>query len=350
MLKNNYNQSTIVIDHVIEVCFTKDETDTSGNTVPTPITDEDIAALKTVTVRVEGGPVTVTEGNAIVSEGGSTGVVWKLLDPDNYEIESVTVNDVPVTYNHDESDAKNPYSFNLDNITADQKVVIKLKMKNTKADDTVIPPTITRTTYDVTTAIKGKGGSISNGGSVVPGSSKTVTWTLEEGAEVRYVFVNGEPRPDLLNAREIKLSDITENQSVIVYLAEPGAVPPTNVDKDGDNVPDINIDKDNDGIPDIDIDTDDDGKPDVNIDTDGDGEPNVNIDEDGDLVPDKNIDTDGDGIPDYKIIDNTTLPDAPSGIGSVKTGDVDLSFMLLVMLASAAGLALLLSKKLRMGK
>ena len=76
------------------------------------------------------------------------------------------------------------------------------------------------------------------------------------------MFVNGEPRPDLLNAREIKLSDITENQSVIVYLAEPGAVPPTNVDKDGDNVPDINIDKDNDGIPDIDIDTDDDGKPD----------------------------------------------------------------------------------------
>lgn len=349
MIESRYEETDIGDDILIEVYFTRNEIDTvSGQPVPTPITDDDIAALKNVKVLVEGGPATVSKGNAIVNAGESTNVEWTLLDPDNYEIESVTVNGTPVDYAPTGTD--DTYAFDLNDINSDQDVVIKLKMKNTGTDDTVIPPTITRTTYDVTTAIKGKGGSISNGGSVVPGSSKTVTWTLEEGAEVRYVFVNGEPRPDLLNAREIKLSDITENQSVIVYLAEPGAVPPTNVDKDGDNVPDINIDKDNDGIPDIDIDTDDDGKPDVNIDTDGDGEPNVNIDEDGDLVPDKNIDTDGDGIPDYKIIDNTTLPDAPSGIGSVKTGDVDLSFMLLVMLASAAGLALLLSKKLRMGK
>lgn len=185
---------------------------------------------------------------------------------------------------------------------------------------------------------------------MVPGSSKTVTWTIEEGAEVRYVFVNGEPRADLLSAREITLKDIGENQSVVVYLAEPGAVPPTNVDKDGDGDPDINIDKDNDGIPDLDVDTDDDGKPDVNIDTDKDGKPDVNIDDDGDLVPDKNIDTNGDGIPDVNIIDNSPLPNPPGGFGSVRTGDADLSFMVLVMLASAAGLALLLSKRLRMGK
>lgn len=347
MLNNNYNQNTIVIDHVIEVYFTEDQTDTSGNTVPTPITDEEIDALKTVTVRVEGGPASVSKGNAIVKETEGTGVEWKLLDPDNYEIESVTVNDVPVTYNHDDSDPKNPYSFDLSNITADQNVVIKLKQKNSGTDDKVIPPTITRTTYDVTTAIKGKGGSISNGGSVVPGSSKTVKWTLEEGAEVRYVFVNGEPRTDLLNAREITLSDISDHQSVVVYLAKPGEVP-TNVDKDGDGKPDINIDKDNDGKPDLDVDTDDDGKPDVNIDKDGDGKPDVNIDEDGDLVPDKNIDTNGDGIPDVNIIDTNPLPATPTGFA--KTGDVDLSFMVLVMLASAAGLALLLRKRLRMGK
>lgn len=228
-------------------------------------------------------------------------------------------------------------------------MVITLKQKPVDKYDEVLDPTIIRTTYDVSTSIKGKGGTISSGGSVNPGTTKTVTWTVEQGKEVRYVFVNGVNRADLISAGAVTLSDINENQSVIVYLADPGEIP-TNVDKDGDGKPDINKDTDNDGRPDIDIDTDDDGKPDINVDTDGDGKPDVNIDEDGDLVPDKNIDTDGDGIPDMNIIDDTVIPDSPngnSGIGAVKTGDVDLSIMLFIMLASAAGLALLLRKRLR---
>lgn len=345
MLNKQYNQTAIVIDHVIEVYFTKND----ENNVPTPITDDEIKELKKVKVTVEGGPATVSEGNTIVQAGGGTGVAWKLLDPTNYEIESVTVNGVSVNYTYDDTNADKPYSFSLDGITEDKNVVITLKQKPVDKHDEVLDPTITRTTYDVSTSIKGKGGTISSGGSVNPGTTKTVTWTVEQGKEVRYVFVNGVNRADLISAGAVTLSDINENQSVIVYLADPGEIP-TNVDKDGDGKPDINKDTDNDGRPDIDIDTDDDGKPDINVDTDGDGKPDVNIDEDGDLVPDKNIDTDGDGIPDMNIIDDTVIPDSPngnSGIGAVKTGDVDLSIMLFIMLASAAGLALLLRKRLR---
>ena len=352
MTSDSYAQTAIIEDHVIIVYFTKDETDADGNPVtdpdgkpiPTPITDDDIKELKKVNVKVEGGPAAVSEGNAVVNAGGKADVAWKLLDPTNYEIESVTVNGTPVEYTTDESKPDAPYSFALTGITADQNVVITLKQKPVDKHEEVLKPTITRTTYDVTTEIKGKGGSISNGGSVVPGTSKTIKWTVEPGAEVRYVFVNGEPRTDLLNAGEVTLGSITENQSVIVYLAKPGEVP-TNVDKDGDGTPDINKDTDNDGVPDLDIDTDDDGIPDVNIDTDGDGKPDVNIDTNGDLIPDKNIDTNGDGIPDKNIISDHVVIATPTG--SVQTGDVDLSIMLFVMLASAAGLVVLLSKRLR---
>lgn len=297
---------------------------------------------------------TKTDGNGKISDyfaNGGTTVNWKLTDPANYEIASVTNNGAPVDYAP--TGEQDTYAFTISDITADQNVVITLRQKNSDKHEKVLEPTITRTTYNVTTAIKGKGGSISNGGSVVPGSSETVKWTLEEGAEVRYVFVNGQLRPDLVQAGQVTLSEISQDQSVVVYLAAPGASSPVNVDKDGDGTPDINIDKDNDGLPDVDVDTDDDGEPDVNIDTDGDGEPDVNIDTDGDLVPDANIDTNGDLIPDVNIINRGSHVISDPNIvtiGAVQTGDVDLSLMILVMLASAMGLAAVLRKRLGMSK
>lgn len=285
---------------------------------------------------------TKTDGNGKISDyfaNGGTTVNWKLTYPANYEIASVTNNGAPVDYAP--TGEQDTYAFTISDITADQNVVITLRQKNSDKHEKVLEPTITRTSYNVTTAIKGKGGSISNGGSVVPGSSETVKWTLGEGAEVRYVFVNGQLRPDLVQAGQVTLSEISQDQSVVVYLAAPGASSPVNVDKDGDGTPDINIDKDNDGLPDVDVDTDDDGEPDVNIDTDG------------DLVPDANIDTNGDLIPDVNIINRGSHVISDPNIvtiGAVQTGDVDLSLMILVMLASAMGLAAVLRKRLGMSK
>lgn len=165
-----------------------------------------------------------------------------------------------------------------------------------------------------------------------------------ETTETPATIVNA---PALMTAVGNKTTNITDNHVIEVYFTK------DDEKTEDDGTPDINIDKDNDGLPDVDVDTDDDGEPDVNIDTDGDGEPDVNIDTDGDLVPDANIDTNGDLIPDVNIINRGSHVISDPNIvtiGAVQTGDVDLSLMILVMLASAMGLAAVLRKRLGMSK
>ncbi|WP_434310074.1 InlB B-repeat-containing protein [Hominifimenecus sp. rT4P-3] len=283
----------IVEEHVIKVYFTQNNED--GEKTPAPA-DE---VLHQVNVTIQGGPGNIEVGPALVDDGGETEVKWTITDS-NYEVESVTVNGVQ----RDDVD-----TFTLENITEDQNVVIVLKQKPLKDNDVVTPPTFREVVHQVTAIIKGDGGSITGGGQVSDGADREVAWSIDEGTEVKYVFVNGVLRNDLIEDGKVVLSQISEDQTVVVTIGKPD-VPPVNVDKDGDGEPDINIDTDDDGKPDVDIDTDGDGEPDINVDTDDDGEPDINIDTDDDGKPDVNVDTDDDGKPDINIdTDDDGKPD-----------------------------------------
>ena len=283
------NLEGIVVDHVIEVYFTKNTVNEDGTTEPTPLPED--VKLNKVSVTIEGGAGTVTNGPAIVEDNGETSISWTIADPDQYEVEKITVNGV-------EQPTTDP--LKIENITEDQNVVITLKKKPIPNNEVVTPPTLRETLHTVSAVIKGDGGSIVGGGQVTDGGSREVSWTKGDDTEVKYVFVNGELREDLKEANSVLLENIAADQTVVVVIGKPD-VPPVNVDKDDDGKPDINIDKDDDGKPDVNIDKDGDGDPDINIDTDDDGDPDINIDTDDDGDPDINIDTDDDGEPDINI-------------------------------------------------
>ncbi|WP_201759592.1 MULTISPECIES: InlB B-repeat-containing protein [Anaerotruncus] len=183
----------------------------------------------------------------------------------------------------------------------------------------------------VETSVAEGEGTITATGQVQKGEDHTVTWEAGKGYKVVEVTVDGEVRPDLLNAGNVTFEAVDKDHTVQVKLKKkpsliiidsddnpggeepddkPDDNPDINKDTDGDGKPDINIDTDGDGKPDVDIDTNGDDKPDINIDTDGDGKPDINKDTDGDGKPDVDIDTNGDGKPDInKDTDGDGKPD-----------------------------------------
>lgn len=88
--------------------------------------------------------------------------------------------------------------------------------------------------------MQGGAGSISGEGPVADGGSRTVTWTPAEGETVKYIFVDGEPRPDLKDESSVTFDNVNDKHYVTVVFASN----PTNIDTDGDGEPDINIDGD----------------------------------------------------------------------------------------------------------
>ena len=178
----------------------------------------------------------------------------------------------------------------------DHSYTVMLKRIPVSGDNTPAPGDITpQITHEITASVQGGAGSISGEGPVANGGSRTVTWTPAEGETVKYVYVDGKPRPDLKDKDSVTFDNVDDKHHVTVVFASN----PTNIDTDGDGEPDVNVDTDGDDEPDVNVDTDDDGTPDINVDTDDDGKPDVNKDTDGDGKPDVNIvDTDGDGKPD----------------------------------------------------
>ncbi len=285
----------IVEDHVIEVYFTT-VNDDSGKPDPLP----DLESLHEVNVQVQGGPATINKGLEMVKDNGNVDVNWS-FDSDIYEIEEITVNGQKVT----SWDAENS-KLSLSGITEDKNVVIKLKKKPLEDNDVVKPGDFRKTTHTITAIIKGANGQILGSGQVDDGADRDISWTYEKGTEIQYIFVNGKAYDNIKEAQAaggLTLSNITDDQTVVVVVGKPGE-PPVNVDKDDDGRPDINIDKDGDGKPDVNVDTDGDGNPDINVDTDNDNKPDINIDTDGDGKPDVNVDTDGDNKPDINIDTN----------------------------------------------
>ncbi len=281
----------IIQDHLIEVYFTQNDPVT-GDPVPAP----DPSTLHTVNVKINGGLGGTVTGGAKVETGESDTISWTIADPGNYFVSSVTVNGEPVEFDPTTN------TITLDGIDGDRDVVINVEpIERENSLEDPIDPSFKVEKHMVTAVITGSNkGTISGAGEVTTGSDRTVSWTHPDNEEVKYVFVNGENRPDLVKAGKVDLTNITADQKVVVAVAEKGKQP-TNVDKDDDGKPDINIDKDGDGEPDVNVDTDGDGEPDINVDKDGDGEPDINIDTDGDGKPDINIDKDGDGEPDVNV-------------------------------------------------
>ncbi len=322
--RSDMDQEGIVKDHKIEVYFAKQATNEDGTPKETPdgkpVVNPLPPVLHSVTATIAGGEGAIS-GNAIVEDGGNATIT--ITPKDGYKIEKV-VDAAGNEVMHEDG------KIELSNVSADHNYTVTLKREPVKNNNDPVPgdfnvdPT---TVHAVTTSVQGGAGTISGAGSVADGSSRTVTWAPSNPEEkVAYVFVDGEPRPDLVDANSVTFNDITSNHHVAVVFD----TNPTNIDKDGDGDPDINKDTDGDGIPDTDVDTDGDGEPDVNKDTDGDGKPDVdivdtdgdgkpdpvdpkdpdspktpttNVDTDGDGKPDVNKDTDGDGKPDVNIVD-----------------------------------------------
>ena len=78
------------------------------------------------------------------------------------------------------------------------------------------------TNYRVNTAIIGGPGVITGSAVVAPNEDYTVAWTASENNNrylVQEVEVNGQPKPELVNAQgQVELTDISEDQQVVVKL------------------------------------------------------------------------------------------------------------------------------------
>lgn len=332
--RSDMDQEGIVKDHKIEVYFAKQATNDDGTPQTThdgkPVVNPLPPVLHSVTATITGGEGTIS-GNAIVEDGGSATIT--ITPKDGYKIEKV------VDAAGNEITPTDDNKIELSDVDADHSYTVMLKRIPVSGDNTPAPGDITpQITHEITASVQGGAGSISGEGPVANGGSRTVTWTPAEGETVKYVYVDGKPRPDLKDKDSVTFDNVDDKHHVtVVFASNPTNIdtdgdgePDVNVDTDGDDEPDVNVDTDDDGTPDINVDTDDDGKPDVNKDTDGDGKPDVNIvdtdgdgkpdpvdpkdpdspktpttnvDTDGDGKPDVNIDNDGDGIPDTNIVD-----------------------------------------------
>ena len=292
---SDMDQTGIVKDHKIEVYFAKQATNEDGTPKETsdgkPVVNPLPPALHSVTATIVGGEGTI-EGNAIVEDGGNATITIK--PKDGYEIEKV------VDAAGNEITPTDDNKIELSDVDADHSYTVMLKRTPVSGDNTPAPGDITpQITHEITASVQGGAGSISGEGPVANGGSRTVTWTPAEGETVKYVYVDGKPRPDLKDKDSVTFDNVDDKHHVTVVFASN----PTNIDTDGDGEPDVNVDTDGDDEPDVNVDTDDDGTPDINVDTDDDGEPDVNKDTDGDGKPDVNIDNDDDGIPDTNIVD-----------------------------------------------
>ena len=251
-----------------------------------------------------------------VKKGDPAKAEWSI--PKGYELQEVTVNDVPTEAS----------SGSIDFASLDENKTVVVKLKKTLPNEDKTIPNDNDPTYAVETSLQGGAGTISGSGTYSENVDADVSWTVAdpETDEVKYVFVDGkkvDPSDMTTTENGGSFSFVGKNavanndgEHTVVVVIGPKGTTPTNVDKDGDGKPDTNIDPDGDGKPDINIDKDGDGEPDINIvppkkDENGDpvpvdpekDKPVVNVDTDGDGEPDVNIDTDGDGKPDINIVD-----------------------------------------------
>ena len=252
-----------------------------------------------VTTVISGGNGTI-KGSHSVTEGSDTTVTWSVADPETEEVKYVFVNGQP------NAAAKEAGSVTINNVTADQKVVVVLGKKDSA------PPTNVDTDGDGKPDI-----NIDKDGD---GKPEVNVDTDGDGDPDLNEDKDGDGKPDI----NIVDKDGDGKPDPIDPEDPEPPKPNVNVDTDGDGDPDLNVDKDGDGKPDVNIvDKDGDGKPDpidpedleppkpnVNVDTDGDGDPDLNVDKDGDGKPDINIvDKDGDGEPDDIDPENPPKPD-----------------------------------------
>lgn len=278
-------------------------------------------ATVNVVVKDPDGQSIPLAGSKVITEekGHDVNATWKV--PTGWELVSV---DGDTAYA-----GGSVKTFNNIQNDATVNVVLKRKEMSKPVEESYIKGDDPRPSgdnkYEVTTAISNGLGIIDGAGTYNKQVPDTVTWELTEPdkAKVYQVFVDGEARPDLVDANSITFDD-GEDHHVLVVI-KTGDETPTDIDKDGDGDPDINIDNDGDGEPDTNIDPDNDGTPDVNIDPDGDGDPDINVDTDGDGKPDTNIvDEDGDGKPD-PIPDPKNPPKPNVNIDPDKDGKPDLN-------------------------
>lgn len=191
-------------------------------------------------------------------KGQPAQVSWKI--PSGYELVSV---------NGDPNYKGSSKSFSaLDN---NEEVVVIVRQKDDKREAYTEPdntPPSDNQKYKVVTGLQGGQGWISGAGDYKVGNNATVSWGVsdEEATTVYMVYVDGQPRPDLIAKGEVVIRDAKKgSERTVTVVLKTGDETPTNIDRNGDGVPDVNIDEDGDGVPDVNIDTDGDGEPDKNI-------------------------------------------------------------------------------------
>lgn len=347
--------TSIDADHTVQVCF---EQPSSDDDKDNPVTGNYVSVA------------TSTEGVGSISDsktlqkGGDYTVSWKPAD--GWKVKEVLIDSMVV------ESLKDAGEVSFQDSAANHTVHVVFIREDGSAPDK-------DKVYKIETAIVDGEGTITATGEVEEGQAHTVAWEAGKDYRIIAVAVDGETRPDLLNAGSVTFESVDKDHSVKVTLKKknppvisggddpsdkpgddpgddpgdkpgddpgdkpnkPGGKPNKPGNKPGGKDPDINVDTNGDGVPDINIDTNGDGKPDINIDTDGDGIPDINIDIDRDGVPDINIDTDGDGKADKNIDKNykEKYDKEAAEWNYPKTGD-ESSLMLWVSLIATSILAL----------
>ena len=180
----------------------------------------DEKSLHKVTARIEGGEGEVN-GEKLVDDHGTAKITWN-YDEKKYELVNVTVNGEVVKTSSNE--------LSLDDIVDDKDVVIHLKPKKLTDNDKVKPGDFHEPKGNIKAIISGGEGIINGGGEITVGTDREVAWTVGDGYEVKYVFIDGILRKDLLDKTSVTLTGKEGEQTVVVILGKPGEVP-VDVDK-----------------------------------------------------------------------------------------------------------------------
>lgn len=152
------------------------------------------ADLHTLTATLTGGPGTIT-GSGSVAAGDDAVVRWTV--PEGYRVKSLTVDGA------EQDVAAREWGFSA--IDADHSVAVVLEMDLWRVD--------------VTWEGQGTAGESAL---VRPGAAHGVTWAPDEGRQVLSVTVDGEDRPDLVDAGGMEFADIDRNHQVhVVFDRDP---------------------------------------------------------------------------------------------------------------------------------
>lgn len=206
----SFTFSGVRADHKVHVVFS--------------VADPDATDRFRVSTSISGGSGTISEA-VTVDEGASHTVTWTVAEGSEVAAVYVDGKEVPVP-----ADGR----LTFDDIAADHSVRVVLRA----APPENLPDKPPAGYHEITTEGSGKG-EVNPPVHVPEGGSHTVTWKGEDGKPPLMVWVDGEPRPDLVGKDGITFDDIDGPHEVYVQFegGEPYVPRDDDDDSEGPNPP-----------------------------------------------------------------------------------------------------------------